>query len=45
MSRSIYELAGVAEGDIEALHGMGHTTWDCERCGGDPEDCYCEDSV
>jgi len=43
MSGSIYEFAGVAEGDLKALHSSGHTIWDCGRCGADPEDCYCED--
>lgn len=23
----------------------GSTSWDCPRCGNDPEDCYCEDTT
>lgn len=40
VSRTIYELVGVPEGDEKALHATGHTTWDCPECGNDPEDCY-----
>lgn len=28
--------------NLEELHKNGATSWDCPRCGNDPEDCWCE---